>query len=253
MELKNLARLTRSLIRELRSSLFNTKVTNFPETQKVEITNPTEAQETVEVSNLIDVKPELKKVVKAIEDKVQLFDNSAQKKDIVKAIKELKQTPVKDLTPDVIKGIDKTVKLLEKLAKAKPDYREIVKALDKGEPVDNLEKYARYDEIKTRFNEKQLKELKDTFKSISVGGGSGGGPKDLKVNGHIVDSTHPVPVDITGDFGIPAHDLITITYVAAGDGAGEIETVVYSKSATTVATLTLAYNSDDKLTDVTHS
>jgi len=59
---------------------------------------------------------------------------------------------------------------LEKLVKAKPDYSELVKALDK-EPVDNLEKYARYDEIQTRFNEKQLKELKDAIKSISVGSG----------------------------------------------------------------------------------
>jgi len=132
MEIKNLARLVRSLLR------------------------------------LIDVRPELKEVVKTIEDKVQQFDDTAQKKDIVKAIKDLKTKPVKDLTPDVIKGIDKTVKTLEKLVKAKPDYSELVKALDK-EPVDNLEKYARYDEIQTRFNEKQLKELKDAIKSITDG------------------------------------------------------------------------------------
>jgi len=79
----------RSLLRELRATLWSAKISNFPDTQKVEITNPTEAQETVEVSNLIDVRPELKEVVKTIEDKVQQFDDTAQKKDIVKAIKDL--------------------------------------------------------------------------------------------------------------------------------------------------------------------
>ena len=53
-----------------------------------------------------------------------------------------------------------------------------------------------------------------------------------------------------------SYDYIALTYVAAGDGAGEIETVTYKiggAGGTTVATLTLAYNADDELVSVTKS
>lgn len=52
------------------------------------------------------------------------------------------------------------------------------------------------------------------------------------------------------------HDYIAITYVAAGNGAGEIETVTYKEggaSGTTKATLTLTYDASDRLTTVTRS
>jgi hypothetical protein len=49
------------------------------------------------------------------------------------------------------------------------------------------------------------------------------------------------------------YDNITITYVAAGNGVGEIETVVYKLVAATVATLTLAYDANDKLSTVVRS
>ena len=50
------------------------------------------------------------------------------------------------------------------------------------------------------------------------------------------------------------HDHLTITYVAAGDGAGEIETVTYrtgGAGGTVVATLTLGYDTSDRLDEVT--
>jgi hypothetical protein len=59
------------------------------------------------------------------------------------------------------------------------------------------------------------------------------------------------------DFGklVPdSFDYIALTYVAAGNGEGEIETVVYKEGGsggTTIATLTLTYDSDNKLTAVT--
>jgi hypothetical protein len=52
-------------------------------------------------------------------------------------------------------------------------------------------------------------------------------------------------------FGIGEFDQILITYVAAGDGAGEIETATYKLSGGTIATLTLAYNGDNKLSSIT--
>jgi hypothetical protein len=57
-------------------------------------------------------------------------------------------------------------------------------------------------------------------------------------------------------FTIEGYDYIALTYVAAGNGAGEIETATFKSggaSGTTIATLTLAYDSNDKLTSVTKS
>jgi hypothetical protein len=53
-----------------------------------------------------------------------------------------------------------------------------------------------------------------------------------------------------------AYDYIEFTYVAAGNGEGKIETATYNtegSGGTTVAILTLTYNSDHKLATVTKS
>lgn len=52
------------------------------------------------------------------------------------------------------------------------------------------------------------------------------------------------------------YDYIGLTYVSSGNGEGEIETVTYKSggsSGTTVATITLAYNSDNKISSITRS
>ena len=51
-----------------------------------------------------------------------------------------------------------------------------------------------------------------------------------------------------------SYDYIALTYVAAGDGAGEVETVTFKEGGaggTTVATLTLTYNASDEVATVT--
>lgn len=51
-------------------------------------------------------------------------------------------------------------------------------------------------------------------------------------------------------------DYIALTYVAAGNGQGEVETATYRSggaSGTVVATLTLAYDASDRLSTVTRS
>jgi len=61
---------------------------------------------------------------------------------------------------------------------------------------------------------------------------------------------------LAGNLVPETFDYIAITYVAAGNGAGEIETVVYKTggaAGTTVATLTLAYDASDRLNAVTRS
>ena len=55
-------------------------------------------------------------------------------------------------------------------------------------------------------------------------------------------------------FEIPPYDYIALTYVAAGNGVGEIETVVYKSGGsggTTEATLTIAYNADNEIANIT--
>lgn len=69
-----------------------------------------------------------------------------------------------------------------------------------------------------------------------------------------VSPSAPLPVISTADFDIPKYDYIALTYVAAGNGVGEIETAVYKTgglSGSVVATLTLAYNSSNEISSIT--
>ena len=59
--------------------------------------------------------------------------------------------------------------------------------------------------------------------------------------------------DIAGLY-IPQHDYVVMTYVAAGNGVGEIQTITYKQggaSGTTVAVMTLGYDSNNKLETIT--
>jgi len=74
------------------------------------------------------------------------------------------------------------------------------------------------------------------------------------------DTDDRVKVDTNGNLSviagleIPAHDYVGVTYVASGDGANEPEVVTYKtggSGGTTVATLTLTYNSINEVATVT--
>jgi hypothetical protein len=63
-------------------------------------------------------------------------------------------------------------------------------------------------------------------------------------------------VNVIGSLIPDDYDYMALTYVAAGDGVGKIQTVTYKtggSGGTTVAVLTLTYNSDDKVATVTRS
>ena len=52
------------------------------------------------------------------------------------------------------------------------------------------------------------------------------------------------------------YDYMSMTYVAAGNGAGEVETVTYKSggaAGTTVATLTMTYDASNSVATVTRS
>ena len=55
-------------------------------------------------------------------------------------------------------------------------------------------------------------------------------------------------------FVTSGYDYVALTYVPSGDGVGEIQTATFKtggSGGTTIATLTLAYDTDDKLASVT--
>lgn len=55
-------------------------------------------------------------------------------------------------------------------------------------------------------------------------------------------------------FTVTGYDYIALTYVAAGNGVGEIETAIFKiggNLGTTIATLTLTYNSNNEISSVT--
>jgi len=69
-----------------------------------------------------------------------------------------------------------------------------------------------------------------------------------------IGSDEALDVNSVYGFSIPIYDYLALTYVAAGNGTGEVETVVYKDGGaggSTVATLTIAYNSDDEISSVT--
>jgi phenolic acid decarboxylase len=64
---------------------------------------------------------------------------------------------------------------------------------------------------------------------------------------------HTIKTRVHNGFNLGTYSDIDVTYVTSGNGIGEIETVTYSNNGTVIATLTLAYNADDKLISVTKS
>ena len=93
---------------------------------------------------------------------------------------------------------------------------------------------------------KLLNELLDT----PMGGGSSGGGQVKATN------TDGSAIGSGGTFVSEAFDHVALTYVAAGNGAGEIETAVYKtggSGGTTVATLTLAYDGNNNISSVTRT
>ena len=66
-----------------------------------------------------------------------------------------------------------------------------------------------------------------------------------------VNTDGKLQVDTVTGFEIPEYDEIDLTYVAAGNGAGEVETAIYSLDGTPHTTLTLTYNAANEISNVT--
>ena len=78
----------------------------------------------------------------------------------------------------------------------------------------------------------------------------------MKFTGAFRKNSNMLPVEINELSILSQADYIGLTYVAAGNGAGEIETVTYKTggaSGVTLATLTLVYDSDNNLSTITRT
>ena len=73
------------------------------------------------------------------------------------------------------------------------------------------------------------------------------------LQGAYVDDTESFRVTQLAQLVPETYDQIDLTYVAAGNGVGEIETATYLSSGTAVATLTLTYDASNRLISVARS
>ena len=81
---------------------------------------------------------------------------------------------------------------------------------------------------------------------------AGGKFKGIEVNGEVDLSSTTIAA--LGGLIPAAYDYTALTYVASGNGVGEIQTVTYKTGGaggTTVAVLTIAYDSSHRITSVT--
>jgi hypothetical protein len=71
-------------------------------------------------------------------------------------------------------------------------------------------------------------------------------PRPVKIA--VDPTTGAIATQGSSALAIPAYDRFDVTYVAAGNGAGEIKTITYYKDGSVVGTVTFTYNADDKVT-----
>lgn len=61
------------------------------------------------------------------------------------------------------------------------------------------------------------------------------------------------PLPIAQVLSIPISDELDFTYVSGGNGDGEIETIIFTRESTPHTTLTLTYDSEDRVSNITKS
>lgn len=156
----------RNALSDLAKKTFNVngsvEVSNLPGVQRVEIINPQEPTEKVEVSNLVDYKEELNKIIGEL-IKVPKDIKTADYTPIIDALKEVVRTLEDDKTDysPIIQAIESAVKEL-KVEYPEFDYSEIINTI-KGIQQFNLSNYLYNGELPVIINDKQIKKLVDAF------------------------------------------------------------------------------------------
>jgi len=231
----------RNSLKELVKNTFNIKgsvdVSNLPEIQKVEITNPQEPTETVQVSNLIDYKEYFNKIIGEL-IKVPKDIKTADYTPIIDTLKEVVRTLESDKTDysPIVLAIESAVKELKKYSEF--DDSNIIKALN-GIPQFDLEKYLKYGELPVVINGKQFEDLIKAFGrqvavAIQEGGGSVGivGIKDA-TNTQINPATETTLTLVANElktyaiqYAVNSGDS-TITYVGKAAAGSSLASAVW--------------------------
>lgn len=248
---KNIIIFLTNLWSKVKEFTFKTEVVNqieIPEVNIPEVNFP-EYPKDIRVNNIDEVKKTIEgntdKVVASLSKELKNLIPKEKNKKVIKALKGIDKTlDKKDLTPDVIAELKKLVKN----SKNKDiDLTTIENGLESLKSIFGDVK--RYDELRVRWNEKQLKRLMNSL-SVSV---SGGMSSSGLATANRQDTAIAELQKLVG-FEIPPYDYIALTYVAAGNGAGEIETAVFKDGGAVggiVATLTLTYNASNEIATVT--
>lgn len=77
-----------------------------------------------------------------------------------------------------------------------------------------------------------------------------GSDTEVSINNTTLGSSNPLPVINLNVFVPKLYDEVALTYVAAGNGVGQVETATYRLATVTVRVLTLTYNASNKLSGV---
>lgn len=216
-------------------------------------------------------------VLESIREQIQLsaFDIGTDVKPLAEHLtgikKQIADIQSIDLTP-VIRAIPKMPDV-SALAVIRTILDDILISVKENKPIDTSKNIVatltKLGEHKERsLDEATIKSIADSFEkaakkiNFNVYGGRGGSNGAVKnVSGTVInpatedkqDTTNTALSKLVG-FEIPAHDYISLSYVASGDGVGEIETVTYKTGGaggTTVATLTLTYNTANEIATIT--
>ncbi|MCK5017138.1 MAG: hypothetical protein KAS32_08695 [Candidatus Peribacteraceae bacterium] len=161
----------------------------------------------------------------------------------VPKIKIPKPPPVKVVTPKRI-SINKPAWL--------PSLASILKKLDALKP-EKLPTKAK-DAIAVRLSDGEKFYRAVTGLAKSVAGSLMFKKADNSASAALVDDDGHAQVDVLNQLVPENYDYIALTYVASGNGAGEIEKVTYKEGGSggeIAATLTLAYDASDNLINVT--
>lgn len=169
---KNLIIFLTNLWNKVKDFTFKTEVVNqieIPEVNIPEVNFP-EYPDNIKVNNLDSIEKTIEgntnKVVASLSKELQKLIPKDKNKDVVKALKSINKTVEKeDLTPKVIEELKGIVK---KIDNKNIDLSSIEEKLESLKYI--LGEVKRYDELKVRLPEKQLKEIGRNM-SVSVSGG----------------------------------------------------------------------------------
>lgn len=255
------------------------EVQNFPEVQKVEVSNPTESYKTVEVSNLSELQKTVEtslvdvvKELKEVSSRTGKNKPEKAKEDLLKSLRAIKKelaVKPEDRTHLVITKLDELVKGIEKIDTT-TDIKPIVNELQTViAGLDFFKNVKRFDEIKVRLPDKQIEKIAKSMGSaidssstqnvtleagdIEIGAVEiKDGTTDTRIDfGQQVD-TASLPIVPSNALVPEKHDYIDLDYNASR----QLDTVTFKtggSGGTTVATLALVYTGDGDLDTVTKS